>query len=239
MSESTTIIVDAILFDMDGTLIDSTGGVVGAWETFSKTYPFIDIPKILNTSHGVRTVDNLRNHCRIQDPHVLQEESIRFETEIINSSRSNGAEGIVVLPGVRQIMDDLRSSAKGTHDSPCWAICTSATRAYASQALEIAGISVPAVFITADDVEKGKPYPDPYLLGAFKCGKNPQRCLVIEDAPVGVTSSRAAGCKTLALTTTHSRDVIEASGPDFIVQDLGSVSVKVCTGGIAVTIALV
>lgn len=67
-----TFNVDAILFDMDGTLVDSTDGVVGAWELFRESYPGIDVGEILSTSHGIRTVDNLKKHCNIQDPEKLE-----------------------------------------------------------------------------------------------------------------------------------------------------------------------
>lgn len=62
--------------------------------------------------------------------------------------------------------------------------------------------------------------PDPYLLGAKLCGVNPERCLVVEDAPNGVRSGNAAGCKTLALLTSHTREQIDSAAPDFVVQDL-------------------
>lgn len=124
---------------------------------------------------------------------------------------------------------------------PSWAICTSATRIYATSALSSAGVPMPDVFVTSEDVVRGKPDPDPYLLGAQKCGIKPENCqwcflhpfkhhrpitlffpsgVVFEDAPSGIRSGRAAGCKTIALLTTHSRQQIEAAQPDFIVKDL-------------------
>ena len=124
--------------------------------------------------------------------------------------------------------------------NPCWTICTSATRAYASSALKIAGIPIPDVFIVAEDFSRGKPFPDPYLLGAERAGcqagglsampvrlRSNRVCvnvfylgIVLEDSPSGIRSGRAAGCKVIALLTTHTREQVEAAEPDFIVKYL-------------------
>uniref|UniRef100_A0A0W0EZ85 Phosphatase n=1 Tax=Moniliophthora roreri TaxID=221103 RepID=A0A0W0EZ85_MONRR len=215
---SITFHVDAALFDMDGTLIDSTAGVVGAWELFREKYPNIDVQDILSSSHGVRTVENLRKHCGIEDPEELEREAQRFETAIVETSTCNGRPGILKLPGIKRTMEELEPARH--LPNPSWAICTSGTRVYATAALNIAGITAPDVFVTADDVSKGKPEPDPYLLGAEKCGVKPENCLVFEDAPNGILSGKAAGCKTIGFLTTHSREQMEAVRPDFLVSDM-------------------
>ncbi|OCH92198.1 phosphatase [Obba rivulosa] len=225
---------DAVLFDMDGTLVDSTDGVVGAWETFAEKYPGIDLNVILSSSHGVRTVENLRKHCGVTDPDELEREACRFEDAIVENSTKNGRRGIVALPGVAEIMREL-DPVKGLPNSR-WAIVTSATRSYANAALGVAKVPVPDVFITSEDVIKGKPEPDPYLLGAKKCGVDPARCLVVEDAPAGIRSGRAAGAKTLAVITSHTREQVEAAQADFVVKDLSSVSMKPTPNGIEVII---
>ncbi|KAF5363966.1 hypothetical protein D9756_000395 [Leucocoprinus leucothites] len=228
--------VDAILFDMDGTLVDSTAGVVGAWETFKESYPDIDVSEILSSSHGVRTVDNLRKHCRIEDPDLLEKEAQRFEEAIVTSSTKNGRRGIVKLPGTEVIIDEIKPYL--SLPSPKWAICTSATRLYATAALKSAKLPQPEVLVVAEDVKQGKPYPDPYLLGARKCGVDPAKCIVFEDAPLGVQSGRAAGCKTIGLLTTHTREQMEAAKPDILVKDLSSISVKVKeSGGLEITVS--
>ncbi|KAG6833932.1 hypothetical protein H0H87_007943 [Tephrocybe sp. NHM501043] len=215
---STTFVVDALLFDMDGTLVDSTAGVVGAWELFRETYPTIDVRDILSSAHGVRTVDNLKKYCGIVDPEELEREAERFEAAIVSTSNQNGRQGIVLLPGVT---DALAEIAPARHlPNPAWAICTSATRAYASSALRLAGVPVPDVFVAAEDVKQGKPFPDPYLLGAKQCGVKAENCVVFEDAPSGIRSGKAAGCKTIGLLTTHSREQLEEAKADFIVQNL-------------------
>ncbi|KAF8631607.1 hypothetical protein AX15_002354 [Amanita polypyramis BW_CC] len=229
---TTTIAGGAILFDMDGTLVDSTTGVIGAWQTFAKSYPHIDISDILSSSHGVRTIDNLRKYCGIQDPQELEAEAKRFEVAIVETSRQNGSLGIVQIPGVAGVMAEL--SHARLLPNPRWAICTSATRSYATSALQKADIPVPDVFITAEDVAMGKPNPEPYLLGARKCGVQPEKCIVFEDAPSGVRSGRAAGCTTVALLTTHSREQLESSNPDYFIRDMSCVKVELTDEGISV-----
>ncbi|KAM6496015.1 HAD-like domain containing protein [Amanita muscaria] len=247
----TTFVVDAILFDMDGTLVDSTAGVLGAWKTFAESYPGIDVGEILSCSHGVRTVDNLRRFCGIQDPDLLEQEAHRFELAIVETSGQNNSPGIVSLPGVAEAMAEL---CPARHlPKPRWAICTSATRAYASSALQKAGVPVPDVFVTAEDVVHGKPRcvakvpfnepaswtsssPDPYLLGAEKCGYKPESCIVFEDAPSGVRSGQAAGCKTIALLTTHSRDQLEAAKPDYIIKDMACATIELTDEGVRLTL---
>ncbi|KAH8982746.1 phosphatase [Lactarius hatsudake] len=226
---STTLHFDAILFDMDGTLIDSTPGVVAAWELFAETYPTINVQEILKNTHGVRTVETVKMFCGVTDPEKLELEVTRFEDAIITMSQEDGREGITLLPGVRTLIDNLGASKH-------WTICTSATRGYGSAALEVVGIAPPETIVFAEDVAEGKPQPDPYLLGAKRCGVRPERCLVIEDAPAGVQSGRAAGCKTLAVTTSHSRERMVASRPDYLVENLSSVTMIPNETGITVTI---
>jgi beta-phosphoglucomutase-like phosphatase (HAD superfamily) len=219
---------------MDGTLVDSTAGVVGAWSAFAKSYPGINVEDILSCSHGVRTVENLQKYCKINDQDELEREATRFEEAIVTTAKEDGRPGIVKLPGVSEIMEELLPGSK--YPKPCWAICTSATRAYATSALNMAGVPIPDAFVAAEDVTVGKPSPDPYLLGAKKCNVNPERCLVIEDAPTGIRSGSTAGCKTLALLTTHSREQLMACQPDFLAKDLSRVTVKRTENGVEVII---
>ncbi|EIM87938.1 phosphatase [Stereum hirsutum FP-91666 SS1] len=228
MSTTTKPIFDAILFDMDGTLIDSTAGVIGAWNLFKEKYPGLDVEQILSSAHGVRTVENLRIHCGIQDPAEQEREAERFERAIVTTSNENGRGGIKLLPGAKDAIDAL---TPGT-----WTVCTSATRAYASTALPSVGVTIPETIVFAEDVKQGKPAPDPYLLGAHRLSKPPTSCLVVEDAPAGVRSGKAAGCKTLGLLTTHGKSEMEAAGADWIVEDLASVKMTVVNGKVEVSI---
>ncbi|KAJ7737858.1 HAD-like domain-containing protein [Mycena maculata] len=230
---STTFHVGATLIDMDGTLVDSTAGIEGAWEVFKKSYPDIDVKKILRSSHGVRTIDNLRIYCGITDPEKLEKEAERFDAAIVTSAADGGA-GIVSLPGVKAAMDELSPARK--LPKPLWAICTSATRVYALSALDLAGVLLPDVLVVAEDVTQGKPCPHPYLLAAKKCGVKPENCVVLEDTPAGIRSGQAAGCKTIGLLTTHTRAQMEACNPDFLVKDMASVTLKLTDNGVDVTV---
>ncbi|THV08362.1 phosphatase [Dendrothele bispora CBS 962.96] len=209
---------------MDGTLVDSTAGVVGAWEVFKEKYPNIDVQNILSSSHGVRTVENLKKYCGVEDPAEQEREAQRFEEAIVTSSKANGRKGIVMLPGVSDAMKELEPLRH--LPKPKWALCTSATRSYAAAALSLAGVPVPDVFVAAEDVSKGKPAPDPYLLGAQRCGVNPAKCVVFEDAPAG----------TIGFLTTHSLEQMTASEPDFIVSNMTSIKFRITEAGLEITI---
>jgi beta-phosphoglucomutase-like phosphatase (HAD superfamily) len=111
---------------------------------------------------------------------------------------------------------------------PGWAIVTSATAPYGHVgfAASLSSPSPPRTFITSDQVSRGKPAPDPYLLGAEQSGADPKRCLVVEDAPPGVLAGKAAGCRVLGLKTTHDVGRMWEAGADFVCQDLSGVSAR-------------
>ncbi|TFK76691.1 HAD-like protein [Pluteus cervinus] len=208
-----TIEVDAVLFDMDGTLIDSTPGVYRAWETFSRDYNLGDSETIAHNTHGRRLYDTLKEYCKIEEEDILVAEIDRFEDEVIQG-------GPVALPGAETLIAQLRAQCPAR-----WTIVMSASNKYAPRALERSGLPLPSVgIITSNDVSHGKPHPAPYLAGAVKCNIEPSRCLVIEDAISGLKSGRAAGARTLAVCTSTPRETLQAIEPDFIVADLTRVS---------------
>ncbi|WRT64183.1 uncharacterized protein IL334_001112 [Kwoniella shivajii] len=224
-----SINVESVLFDMDGTLINSSGAVVKAWNLFAEKYP-LDLDDILRSAHGMRTIDVLKKWCKIDDPELLASEVIRFETAILNAAEelanSNGGGGIEVLPGVAKLLADLGSEAESRNGEEKWAICTSSTYFYAGKAIPIAKLPVPKVFVTADSVTRGKPFPDPYLLGASGCNASPFESIVVEDAPTGIRSGKASGALVLATCTSHHREELEKERPDFLVEDLSHVTAQ-------------
>jgi len=230
MAESiATVTVDAILFDMDGTLIDSTPGVLKAWKTFSDDYNLGDSTTVAHATHGRRLYDTLKEYCGLSDEDRLLAEIDRFEDEVIQG-------GPMALPGAVDLVSKLSSHPSSKLK---WTIVTSASNKYAPRALERAGVPLPSRgIITANDVLEGKPHPAPYLAGAQRCSVEPRNCLVVEDAISGLTSGRAAGSLTLAVCTSTPRNTITRSGsnPDFIVNDLKRVSVNVVDDRIQVTI---
>ncbi|WVQ85390.1 hypothetical protein IAT38_007555 [Cryptococcus sp. DSM 104549] len=218
-----SINVESCLFDM---LINSSGAVVKAWELFGQTYD-LDLDDILRSAHGMRTIDVLKKWCHIEDPELLASEVIRFETAILNAAedlaRTNGGGGIEVLPGVARLLNDLSKDKDLRGGEEKWAICTSSTYFYAGKAIPIAGLTTPKVFVTADSVTRGKPFPDPYLLGAQGCNASPFESIVFEDAPTGIRSGKAAGALVIATCTSHTREELEKERPDFLVEDLSHV----------------
>ncbi|KIK04332.1 hypothetical protein K443DRAFT_676083 [Laccaria amethystina LaAM-08-1] len=224
---SNVILVDAILFDMDGTLIDSTPGVLKAWATFSENYSLGDSFAIAHATHGRRLYDTLKEYCSITEESKLQEEIDRFEDEVIKG-------GPIALPGANGLISQLASLPNAK-----WTIVTSASNKCAPRALARAGIQIPERgIITSNDVNQGKPHPDPYLAGARLCNVEPSNCLVVEDAISGIKSGRAAGSRTLAVCTSTSRQILLESDarPDYLVEGLTSVSVKSVDGKLEVTI---
>lgn len=223
----------AILFDMDGTLLASTPAVLATWDYYAREYS-LDLTEVLKTSHGVRTIDNLRQWCGLTDQAALEEATDHFESMIVSEAKrlqSEGKPGLQILPGVSNILERL-----DTAPSPVWAIVTSATPLYASEALPTAGIRKPPALITAADVQRGKPDPEPYITGARKINTDPEKCIVVEDAPSGIISGVAAGSKVLAVCTSHERAQLEGFGATWIVTDLSKVQVNVEDGHIQLVI---
>jgi mannitol-1-/sugar-/sorbitol-6-phosphatase len=195
-----TLHCDAILFDMDGTLVDSTGCVKFIWGRWAQKHG-IDLDFILQNSHGRRTIDTLNQIA----PHL----DVAAEAEALEKEEIAVREGMVAVGGAVQLLKKLKPHQ--------WAVVTSAGRTLATARLEYAGIPAPPVLICADDVRQGKPDPEGYLKAAERLGVSPSRCVVVEDAPAGILAGRNAGMTVLALTTTFSAE--ELSGnlcvPDF------------------------
>ncbi|KIM54249.1 hypothetical protein SCLCIDRAFT_1222218 [Scleroderma citrinum Foug A] len=229
----TTINVEAILFDLDGTLIDSTRGVFNAWEEFGKRHPFVDglsWEEVANNTHGRRLVETLPEYCNIQSdelPKAVRE----FEDIVINYGG-----GPEVLPGVKSLLQKLTQCAPER-----FVIVTSASSAFASAAMTKCGLPLPkSGLITADDIGpgQGKPHPIPYLAGARRISNQADfatKCLVIEDAPSGLAAGKRAGARTLAVCTNHTREFLQRrtgnEKPDFIINNLEHVTVQVQQSG--------
>lgn len=193
---------DAVIFDMDGTLIDSTAAVVRAWTEWAQLEGVSRDD--LAGQHGVPSEDVVRAVL----PVARQPAAI----ERINALELAETDGIEPLPGAVETLQVLPATQV--------AIATSCTAPLAEARLAASGVRPPQVVITADDVSRGKPAPDPYLTAAGWLGVNPTRCLVVEDAPQGVAAAQAAGAATLAVLTTTPREQLDA---DLVVPDLGHV----------------
>ncbi|MCJ1443443.1 MAG: hypothetical protein MMC23_003941 [Stictis urceolatum] len=207
-----TLEFDGFLFDMDGTIVDSTPAVIKHWEEFGKEIG-MDPQVILATSHGRRSIDTLREI----DPSRANWEYI---SEIEGALPRKYGSSARVLPGSREAIDALTSLS-----SP-WAIVTSGTTALMAGWLDVMRLPPPPVKVVAEDVEVGKPDPACYRLGRDRIGLGVgAEILVLEDAPAGVRAGKAAGCKVLGLATTHSVESVRDAGADWILRDLGSFKV--------------
>ena len=209
-------VFEAIIFDMDGTLIDSTPAVQRAWTTWAIEHGLTAAD--IAGNHGVPSAGVVRA--------VLPEDRHASAIARINELEINDVGDIVVLPGAAEALATL-AGAKN-------AIATSCTVPLANARIGAAGLVPPTVLVTADDVKHGKPAPDPFLEAAKRLGVDPTRCLVVEDAPKGLQSAHAAGCFTLAVVTTTPEDELLA---DAVVANLASVRFVPGTDGIRVVLA--
>ena len=177
---------DAVLFDMDGTLIDSGDSAQRCWRQWAREFGLPDADRF-QVQHGVPAAQVV--------PTLLPPEQVGAGIERILELEIADARGIPVLPGAQRALADVTPGRA--------AIVTSCTHAQAWARLEGSGLVPPPVVITADDVNRGKPDPEPFRRGAQALGVDPARCLVVEDAPAGVTAGLEAGCGVLAVGAIH------------------------------------
>lgn len=181
----------AFLFDMDGTLLTSIEAAERVWSQWASGHG-LDVAAFLPTLHGKRAIDTVR---QLALPGVDAE----AEADAITLAE------IADVGGVREIAAAGAFLANLPADR--WAIVTSAPRALALARLEAAGLTPPAVFVTADDVAIGKPQPDCYLLAAKKLGVAASDCLIFEDAPAGIEAAERAGASVVVIQATHTAPV--------------------------------
>jgi sugar-phosphatase len=208
----------ALLFDNDGTLVSSLASVDRCWTRWATEYGITAEEFARVELHG-RPAAEIAADLLPAD--VVPEAVARIE-DLEVEDVPNG--GVHLLPGTRAFLDTLPAER--------WAVVTSATRRLAEARLDAVGI-LPKTLVAADDVTRGKPDPEPYLLAARALGVDPARCVVFEDAPAGLTAGRAAGMTTVALTTTHRADELRA---DLVVENLSALSALVTERGVEISL---
>jgi mannitol-1-/sugar-/sorbitol-6-phosphatase len=203
----------ALLFDMDGVLVDSTPAVARVWTAWANRFG-LDPADVVCQAHGRPSIATIRELLPSADH--LAEDLAMQKAEIEDLA------DVVALPGTTELLSALPADR--------FAIVTSATRDLAVVRLRAAGFTIPKHLVTSSDISHGKPHPEPYLRGGQILGVPPADCVVIEDAPAGIQSGKAAGCRVLALRTTSPDSALHAAGADGIVTDCSNIHLQPIDG---------
>lgn len=196
----------ALLFDLDGVLINSTPAVARVWRKWAIERGF-NPEDVVARAHGRPSLTTVREYLPHADHELENREVERREIEDL--------EGIVPLPGALGLLASLPRER--------WTIVTSCTRQLAQVRIKAAGLPLPEKLITSNDVTHGKPDPEPYLKGARILGVSPEECLVLEDVPAGVKAGKAGGARVVAFTTTVSESVLREAGADWILRSCADI----------------
>ena len=206
----------AFLFDMDGTVLDSIAVAERVWGDWARRHG-LDVEAFLPTIHGVRAEETIRRQN-------LTGVDVALETLAILRAEVADVEGVIPIPGADAFLRALPADR--------WAVVTSAQRELALRRMTAAGLPIPAVLITAEDVTRGKPAPDGYALAAQRLGVATEACLVFEDAPAGLLAGEAAGADVIMITATH-RHPLDLGHP--VIADYSNVRVSAAADGLRLT----
>jgi mannitol-1-/sugar-/sorbitol-6-phosphatase len=198
---------DALLFDLDGVLVDSRACVERILREWSRANALAP-DRVIRVAHGRRTIETVR----IVAPHLDAEREASTLTEI----ESTATEGVQPIPGARELLNSLPRSR--------WAVVTSGGRDVATLRLAHTGLPQPSTLICAEDVRRGKPDPEGYLSAAARLGFEPDACVVVEDAPAGLEAARHAGIRAVGVATTF--DVALLAGATYVVRSLAALQIS-------------
>ena len=196
----------ALLFDMDGVLINSTPAVARVWRRWAIEHGF-NPDEVVARAHGRPSLTTVREYLPNANHEAENREVERREIEDL--------EGVVPLPGALALLASLPPDR--------WTIVTSCTRPLAEVRIRAAGLPLPKNLITSNDIIHGKPHPEPYLKGASVLGFPPAQCVVLEDVPAGVRAGKAAGAKVIAFKTTVPESLLREAGAHWILNDCSNV----------------
>ncbi|GAK27697.1 MULTISPECIES: sugar phosphatase [Serratia] len=210
------------LFDLDGTLVDSLPAVERAWVNWAKRRG-VDPQDVLDFIHGKQAITSLRHFMPGESEAEIQQEFLLLE-----QVEAQDTEGVTALPGAAALLARLNQL-----DIP-WAIVTSGSIPVATARRNAGGLPQPEVFITAEQVKKGKPQPDAYLLGAERLGLAPRDCVVVEDAAAGILSGLAAGCQVIAVNA--PADAPKLDQVDLLLSSLEQIAVSKTEQGAAINL---
>ena len=208
----------AILFDLDGVLVDSEAVVARSWQRWAERNG-LHIPDLVRRATGRRSIETIRE--------VAPQLDADAEAKWLEGLELDDPKDLRLIPGAASLFRSIPEHHR--------AVVTSGGRALAEFRLVGVGLSVPRALVTADDVQRGKPAPDGYLLAAQQLGAAPGDCLVVEDAPAGIAAGCAAGATVLGVATTFpAADLQDA---DVVVQSLAVVSAIVVGDQVLVSIS--
>ena len=202
----------ALLFDMDGTLLSSIEAAERVWTRWAAQFG-IDAATFLPGIHGRRTIESVRS---LNIPGI----DVEDQAAAITQAEIEDVAGIHAIPGAREFIASLPKDR--------WAIVTSAPRALAIRRLEAAGLRPPTVFITAEDIPKGKPDPACYHLAASQLGYKTEDCVIFEDAAAGIQAGEAARAAVVVITATHQHKI---DTPHPTLRDYRNLRTIAATGG--------
>lgn len=180
---------EAVLFDLDGVLVDSTEAVERAWQGWASRNG-LETRRVLEVAHGRRTADTIRAIA----PHLAAEDEARS----LEEREAEDTEGVYIVPGAADLLGSIPDGS--------WAIVTSGSRMIAASRLRHAELPIPDAFVCAEDIARGKPDPEGYLNAAELVGAEPSDCVVVEDAPAGIEAARAAGMRAIGVLTSHTAE---------------------------------
>lgn len=212
MHLATVLSCDAVLFDLDGVLVDSAEVVERTWRRWAVRHGF-DPADVIRTAHGRRTIETVR----LLAPHLVADE----EVAALAASESSETEGLYEVPGARNLLESLPPRS--------WAVVTSGIRPVAELRIRHTGLPAPPVLVTADQVRHGKPHPEGFLTAAARLGVDPARCVVVEDAPPGIDAARAGGMRVVAIASTYTPEAL--AGADVVVPALALLRVSTSSEG--------
>lgn len=198
----------AILFDLDGVLVDSAQRVEQTWREWSARHG-LDPEHVISIAHGRRTIETVQL--------VAPELSVDGELALLAESEATTGDGVYEIAGARELLEQLPRNR--------WAVVTSGVRVVAEFRIRYTGLPTPLAMICADEISRGKPDPEGYLTAARRLGFTPKDCIVIEDAPAGIESAHEAGMRVIAIATTYQPEELQTA--DVVVPRLADLNINV------------
>jgi len=201
----------AVLFDLDGVLVDSTPAVERVWRGWANEQG-LDPDFVVLWAHGRRSIETIRRVAPTLD---APKENLNVERREIED-----LEGVRAIEGAAELLAAMPPGH--------WTVVTSATRELAEARMRYVNLPLPKDAITAELVQRGKPHPEPYVKGAALLGFPVGECLVLEDTAAGIASAKTAGMQVVGLTTTYPAHELREA--DVVVRSCADIHVEVRSG---------